>query len=144
MARVAPAVPEESALLCEKCGYIVNGIPMDSLCPECAEPISESLPQNRQVSLWESAERPSFISFWQTTAQLIFTPGRFFRSLTPRGDMHKTAIFARWHLLFSCMLFGATAFVHERGVWPAFERLETTISVFFVAFLASLPGACWL
>src|SRR5213075_1044888 len=46
MPRVAPAIPEETALLCEKCGYMLNGIPTDSLCPECASPIAESLPIN--------------------------------------------------------------------------------------------------
>jgi hypothetical protein len=138
MARVAPAVPEETALLCEKCGYIVSGIPMDSLCPECGEPINESLPQNRQLSLWESARSGSFGSFWRTTWQLIFTPGRFFRSLSPRGDKHRTVLFARWHLLLSCTLFGATAFIHGAWAWGDFERMEGMISFFFVMFFAIL------
>ena len=119
MARVGSAAPEESALLCEKCGYIVNGIPMDSLCPECATPIEESLPENRRLSAWES-KKASFITFWKTTAELIFMPGNFFRSLTPRGDMRRTALFAAWHLVISCTLFGATAFFHASWAWLDF------------------------
>jgi hypothetical protein len=131
MARVAPAIPEESALLCEKCGYIVNGIPMDSLCPECAAPIVESLPQRRQPSLWESAQQTSFISFWRTTAQLIFTPAKFFRALTPHGDMQRTAIFARWHLVIACMLFGSAAFIHAGWAWGMFQGKSDELDIFF-------------
>ena len=61
MARVAPTIPEETALLCEKCGYIINGISAESVCPECATPIVESLPDTRQPPLWEQ-QRGSAIS----------------------------------------------------------------------------------
>ncbi len=122
MARVAPAVPEESALLCEKCGYIVNGIPADSLCPECASPIAESLPQARQPSLWERSARPSFVAFWKTTAQLIFKPTRFFRSLAPRSDSKRSTTFARLHFAIACTLFGSAAFIHASWAWPVSPR----------------------
>jgi hypothetical protein len=122
MPRVAPVVPEQSALLCEKCGYIVDGIPPDSLCPECASPIAESLPQARRPSLWERSPRPSFIAFWKTTAQLIFKPTRFFRSLTPRGDMRRSRLFARLHFLITCTLFGGAAFIHGNWAWPSSPR----------------------
>src|SRR3982750_1494160 len=63
MPRVAPAVPEQSALLCEKCGYIINGIDLNSRCPECATPIAESLPTVRHPPLWEQSSPPTLIRF---------------------------------------------------------------------------------
>ncbi len=123
MARVAPAIPEETALLCEKCGYIVNGIPQDSLCPECAAPIVESLPAARRPPDWER-EKAGFLSFWKTTAQLIFVPGRFFRSMTPRGEVRRSANFARWHIWLTSFLFGAAAYIHASWAWPIFRNKQ--------------------
>src|SRR4051812_49598289 len=53
MTRVAPIVPAESDLLCEACGYTLNGLPEDSNCPECGKPIRESIGSERQVPRWE-------------------------------------------------------------------------------------------
>src|SRR5205085_9325028 len=117
MARVAPTVPEESALLCEKCGYIVNGIPMDSLCPECAAPIAESLPETRQPPLWERAG-PGANYFFMTTFQLIVSPTRFFRSMSSRGDSHLSGRFARGHYFIASIFFGLTAWFHALCTWP--------------------------
>jgi len=118
MARVAPAVPEDSALLCEKCGYIVDGIPRDSLCPECATPIADSLPQNRQPPLWEREDGPAIRRFAITTAQIIFKPTRFFRSINSRADLQSSHSFASGHYWISSILLGATAYVHGIWAWP--------------------------
>jgi len=34
-------------LLCEPCGYVVEGLDPASACPECGKPIAESLPERR-------------------------------------------------------------------------------------------------
>jgi hypothetical protein len=39
--------PDEYVLLCERCGYIIEGLPTESTCPECGKPIAESLPERR-------------------------------------------------------------------------------------------------
>ena len=36
--------PDEYTLLCERCGYIIEGLPTDNPCPECNRPIALSLP----------------------------------------------------------------------------------------------------
>src|SRR2546423_1585096 len=118
MARVAPVVPKETALLCEKCGYIVNGIPTDSLCPECAAPIAESMPTNRRPTSWEQRDGLAISRFFLTTLQLIFAPTRFFRSMNSRADLRSSASFARGHYWISSILFGATAYVHGIWAWP--------------------------
>jgi len=118
MAPVSPAVPEDSALLCEKCGYIVDGIPADSLCPECGSPIANSLPANRQPPIWEQKRGTAISRFVRTTLQLIFTPTRFYRSMNSRADLEKSGSFAGGHYWISSLLFGATAYVHGIWAWP--------------------------
>jgi hypothetical protein len=43
-----PAVFDEFTLLCERCGYVVEGLPAEGACPECGKPIVESLPERRR------------------------------------------------------------------------------------------------
>jgi hypothetical protein len=145
MARVAPAIPEESALLCEKCGYIVDGIPTDSLCPECAEPIVESLPSNRGPTIWESRDGSAIARFVVTSFRLIFIPRRFFRSMNSRGDFRSSTSFARVHCWISSILFGATAYVHGIWAWPFlwYARPIETRPLYGVLMLASFSVAAY-
>lgn len=126
MPRVAPVVPEESALLCEKCGYIVDGIPKDSLCPECASPVAESLPEHRQPPLWEQSDRSASMRFWATTGRIIFHPARFYRSITSHGELRNSARFARWHYAITSLFLGGAAFMH--GFWAFGFRLFSASS----------------
>ena len=55
MTRVAPVVPAETDLLCERCGYVLNGLPADGRCPECGTPLDESVNYRRHPPAWERA-----------------------------------------------------------------------------------------
>jgi len=49
-----PADPLDPAtLLCERCGYVVDGLPLAGACPECGKPIAESLPARRTGTPWQ-------------------------------------------------------------------------------------------
>ena len=48
-------IPQLTDLLCENCGYTLNGLPTDSKCPECGELISDSAPELRRPSSWEAS-----------------------------------------------------------------------------------------
>jgi len=36
-------------LLCERCGYVIEELDREGVCPECGKPISESLPMRRSI-----------------------------------------------------------------------------------------------
>ena len=40
-------------MLCERCGYVVEGLPEDGPCPECGRPIADSLPERRTGTPWQ-------------------------------------------------------------------------------------------
>src|SRR2546421_5437032 len=94
MSRVAPVIPAEADLLCEFCGYTLNGLPRESNCPECGMPIASSLGQKRTPPPWESGLRGgNLLRFLQTSGRIIFHPTAFFRGITTLGDVNRAAPF---------------------------------------------------
>jgi hypothetical protein len=111
MARTAPNLPAETDLLCEMCGYTLNGLPTDGNCPECGNPVERSLgPSVRQPSAWERDRR-----FFATTAEVIFRPTRFFRQTTTRGDSKAANSFGRIHTAIAAALFAGAGILHYWG-----------------------------
>jgi hypothetical protein len=112
MPRVAPVVPDESDLLCEGCGYILNNLPTSGNCPECGKPIEQSVGEHRGLSAFE--QHPSTSSFIDTTLAVIFRPTHFFRTLATRSHSRGATTFANIHLAIGCVLFFAAAGGHLR------------------------------
>ncbi|MBU6413189.1 MAG: hypothetical protein KGS45_06925 [Planctomycetes bacterium] len=85
-ATTTPPNHASTALLCESCGYPIGDLPTSSACPECARPISESLPASRPGSPWQN--RPGFVSWLDTAIRLIRAPRTLFTSIriTPSGS----------------------------------------------------------
>jgi len=44
---------DPATLLCERCGYVIEGLAQAGNCPECGKPIAESLPERRTGSAWQ-------------------------------------------------------------------------------------------
>ncbi len=65
---------DEYTLLCERCGYVVEGLPTEGACPECSKPIAENGPQKRPGSAWQ--RRPGVQGVWWTYVAVLTTPNR--------------------------------------------------------------------
>jgi len=108
------SIPAESDLLCEGCGYTLNGLPAGALCPECAKPTAESAPNLRQSASWERAGSGAEIarSFISTTLAVLFWPTAFYRTLATRQTRKRSRQFAGIHWVIVSMLFGIAAYYH--------------------------------
>ncbi len=59
---------DEYTLLCEKCGYVVEGLDQSGNCPECGKPIVESLPERRVGTPWQQSPGvKSLLETWWMT-----------------------------------------------------------------------------
>src|SRR5947209_2724980 len=125
MPRIAPVVPPESSLLCEGCGYVLDGLPADSRCPECGRPIVQS-PGNdvRLPPAWERRENGlALLRFLRTSALVLFRPTHFYKTVTTRAPAGSAKQFGRAHWLAASALLGTAAYLHY--VW--YVRLDVRV-----------------
>jgi hypothetical protein len=110
----ATSVPDETAMLCEACGYVLNGLPEDSRCPECGQPIADSSPALRRPPAWERQDDPStpFARFFATTSAILFHPSRFYRTLNTRSPCPDAQSFAFIHWAIASVLFATAGYAH--------------------------------
>src|ERR1700722_11188386 len=116
---MARRLPEETDVLCEKCGYALTGLPVDANCPECGTPIAVSISDDlRQLPEWENDSIPKsrLVKFIQTTAMIIFRPRHFYRTSTALGDAEAAHRFAQIHWTLDSIIFGLTIFIHTHAV----------------------------
>ena len=67
---------DEFTLLCERCGYVIEGLDTAGACPECGKTIAESLPERRVGTAWQNHET------WRPLIHAAFgTIARPFRTL---------------------------------------------------------------
>jgi len=108
------AVPAESDILCEACGYTLNGLPDSSNCPECGVPIVHSTTDaGRGPTGFE--QRSGLSSFIATTIAVLLRPKRFYRGLATRTDHPAAEWFAKRHRLIAAFLFCSAAIGY--GLW---------------------------
>lgn len=145
MARERRIVPDETVLLCEGCGYVVSGLPVDGNCPECGKPIAESVGSQRQMTEFE--RQPNFKTFCQTTLRLLAAPTRFYQTLQTRMGSSAAERFAHRHRLLAAMLFAAAGVGHYGAVYgpglrPSSWEIELRSEVEFWLILSVLTW--WL
>jgi hypothetical protein len=129
MAHAVVTIPAETDLLCEGCGYVLNGLPApfgpETRCPECGKPTADSSPDLRRPAAWERTHSADGIddpetafAFWRfltTTAKVLFRPTRFYRTLATRPTI-KTFKASRWFArvygLIVSAVFAVATFAH--------------------------------
>lgn len=108
-----PDLPAPDDILCEFCGYTLNGLPDTGRCPECGQPIAESTSASpRTLPAWEAVPRPGAAAFFKTTGALLRHSRRFFRHLRLKVDPDRSGGFAQVHILIATLLAGITMHVH--------------------------------
>ncbi len=75
---------DPGTLLCEACGYVVDGIHHDDACPECARPIPRSLPAARTGTPWQ--RQPAVATWCRTAIDTLRHPFGTFERVAIRGD----------------------------------------------------------
>ena len=103
-------VPAETDVLCEGCGYTLNGLPATGNCPECGKEIDGSLGAGRGLTGWEI--RPSREAFLETTLAILSAPRDFYGELATRVDTPQALLFARCHRAIASLLFFVAALAH--------------------------------
>ncbi len=111
--RMAKPTPwkDQYTLLCEKCGYVLEGLDQAGVCPECGKSIAESLPERRVGTPWQ--KKASAWSLLKTWYAILRHPKRTFDdmecvehdgiSLASIGLIVSLA--STWLLLFVIILF---------------------------------------
>lgn len=59
-------------MLCERCGYVVEGLPREGNCPECGRAVALSLPEMRVGSPWQ--QQPGFGAWCRTVGKTLWSP----------------------------------------------------------------------
>jgi len=124
---VAPANP---APLCQRCGYNLTAAAREGLCPECAEPVLESIgPNARPGVAWERQLRLGMSgSWWATTWETVRHPKRFGRDLQIYSS---PAAHCRF-LVLNMVLAGAAGGL---GAWAGWWAGSTA---------TRRTGTCWM
>lgn len=66
-----------ATLLCEQCGYVVEGLDERGACPECGKPIAESVPE-RRTGVPIEPDADGKVNWWRAAWAVLWRPGETF------------------------------------------------------------------
>jgi hypothetical protein len=112
MSNARANIPDATALLCERCGYVLNGLAQSANCPECGQPALQSLPILRHAPAWEQPGVFAAAAFLATTWQVLFHPARFYRTLAMQPSRRRSSTFAATHWAIISLLIALAAYIH--------------------------------
>ena len=106
-------VPAPTDILCESCGYLLNGLPDTGNCPECGAPVAESTTASpRHLPAWERTDGTPARRFQSTFFSLLRSPGTFFRDLSIYGDVNRARQFGLITLVPTILFNSKTIIIH--------------------------------
>ena len=124
MARETPW-EDEYTLLCERCGYVIEGLATDANCPECGRPIEDSLPERRPGTAYQN--NPSFANAWGTSLRTLLHPIMTLDEIRYDYDPGDDNAMGIWHAVLTGTLITASIMLY--GVLWLYERLQSDIAV---------------
>jgi predicted RNA-binding Zn-ribbon protein involved in translation (DUF1610 family) len=99
----AMKVLPDHILLCETCGYVLEGLESEPRCPECGTQMAWSLPSRRTGTPWQ--QRPGVWSLLRTAWQICSKPRVLFDVMSTTGPGWRTLLLI--YLLVAATLFAA-------------------------------------
>lgn len=124
--------PHPSTLLCEECGYSIEGLPTTGACPECGREIASSLPERRLGSPWQRG--PSLRSWWRTSLGLLRAPRAFW-------DQVRVDDPARGLLVDQCWIAAAGLALIPLIVFAPTRHGDTLLPLLVAAMVILVLGA---
>lgn len=139
----ATSVPLLADILCESCGYTLNGLPPTGNCPECGTSIAFSTAESgRSLPAWET-ER----AFWPTTRRVVFQTSQFYRTLKTRvaPANHRAAyLFALRHWFLAGLLIALASGLHysitDVPLYRAGAETRLFLMFLWVAMVTAVAG----
>ncbi len=129
---------DEYTLLCERCGYVVEGLPADGACPECGKAIAESLPERRVGTPWQRRQtRSSLVHTWIVT---LLKPARTLDRM--RADEPATWLRA-WSFLASAAIIAVGLLVFL-GLVLSVDDGKFLDGWFINAVISALVAGCFI
>ena len=119
--------------LCGRCGYVLNGLARDSVCPECGRPIEASHPDARRGTPWQRGER---FGYWKTLFMALARPRRMFDVC--RIEAASVQLLMWLHFSLAAAVMGG-AHVMAAMMWGRQHVAE----ILLVAVVLLMPGV-WL
>lgn len=125
---------DEFTALCRRCGYVIDGLPAGSACPECGLDSSRSLASSRPGSPWQ--RRPGPASWLWTNLLALVRPGTLFDrvAIDPRSSVRLLA----WNIAAATLLLAAQAALGLRWILPVPRNLPAWQGVLATAALAPM------
>ncbi|MBY0311043.1 MAG: hypothetical protein K2W85_03140 [Phycisphaerales bacterium] len=128
--------PDPHALLCERCGYVIDGLddgPPAPACPECGLALAESSGAKRPGSPWQ--RQPDYVGWLRTMRDIHLRPTKMFRALrvAPETDTRLQIVN---QLLMPALVVPGFWFVMSRGSMAASPMEVLLFAVVFASMTA--------
>jgi len=131
---------DEYELLCERCGYSVEGLPTEGKCPECGRAVVLSLPGARAGSPWQ--QQPGVRAWVRTVAGTVRRPWAMVREVRIEEEraesLQMTNILAAAALCTvgpAAIYLGYALLQWAAGVWAPESRLFVGLPIGVSALL---------